>query len=135
MKFNKIIKLIIAFLSLIALLVVVGIGLAYNVTIRNAMSENITLNNNNIIFIILLLLIIAILFILFNKLSGIKIKYKSKKLMLDKNIKRLIFLVLLVLFAIIQIIWTTFSDFLFLISLIFLVYVLTKNSFLPITCS
>ena len=52
MKFNKIIKLIIAFLSLIALLVVVGIGLAYNVTIRNAMSENITLNNNIIIFII-----------------------------------------------------------------------------------
>lgn len=110
MKFNKIIKLIIAFLSLIALLVVVGIGLAYNVTIRNAMSENITLNNNIIIFIILLLLIIAILFILFNKLSGIEIKYKSKKLMLDKNIKRLIFLVLLVLFAIIQIIWINVRD-------------------------
>ena len=96
MRFNKVIKLIIALLALIAIMLVSFLGFSYLVIIKNAMSENMVISYNNVLTIFSILAIFVLFSFTFYKLNKIKFK---------KNVKNVILAIFLILYIIIQVLW------------------------------
>ncbi len=96
MKINKFLKGIIELIGLIAIVVIIMINLAYNVSLNNRMSEDIVINSNDVILILgYIISVIAIYYVL----------YKSKNIKLSKKTKNIILISLFVIYFIMQVLW------------------------------
>ena len=100
MKINKVIKLLIAFLTLIFSLIIIYINLRYYITIRNAMSENIIFNNNTLsetILALFIAIIFGLVLYILNKLL--------KNLNISNLIKKIILIFLILVYGLLQVVW------------------------------
>ena len=87
---------IIELIGLIAIVVIIMINLAYNVSLNNRMSEDIVINSNDVILILgYIISVIAIYYVL----------YKSKNIKLSKKTKNIILISLFVIYFIMQVLW------------------------------
>lgn len=96
MKINKVLKYIIELIALIACVAILLINLAYNVSLENIMAEIINVSHNEMFRVISYIITIIAIYYIWYKSDLIKIKPKTKKILL---------VVLFVVYFIIQILW------------------------------
>ena len=96
MKINKFLKGIIELIGIVAVVAIIMINLAYNVTLNNRMSEDIVINSNDVILILGYIISVIAIYYVF---------YKSKNVKLSKKTKNIILISLFVLYFIMQLLW------------------------------